>query len=113
MKAKDAFDKLAEALSKSGVTKSNMFGMPVLKLGKKPIAGLVDDGINFKLPADGKHSQEALELDGAHLFQPEMHGKKGPLMKQWVVVPFSYEPKYMELVEASIKLVEQELNKKF
>lgn len=60
-----------------------MFGMPVLNLGKKPFAGLVDDGINFKLPVGSEDIKKALAITGAHLFQPEMHGKKGPLMKQW------------------------------
>lgn len=112
MQTNKIYEGLAQSLGDAVVTKSNMFGMPVLKLGKKPIAGFVADGINFKLPADSKDSVYALSLEGAHLFQPEMHGKKGPLMKQWVVVPFSHESKYMDIVEASIKLVETEINKK-
>src|SRR5476651_407267 len=108
----EEFDKLAESLKDAGITKSNMFGMPVLKLGKKPIAGLVDDGINFKLPADGDDMKQALAIDGAHQFRPVMHGKEGPLMKQWVVVPFSQKDKYPDLSLASIKFVESEINKK-
>lgn len=104
------FDKLADSLKAAGITKSNMFGMPVLKLGKKPIAGLTSDGINFKLPADGHDMKQALALAGAHLFQPEMHGKKGPTMKQWVVVPFVHKDKYTDLSVASIKFVESEIN---
>lgn len=112
MRSNPAYDRLAESVQAVGITKSNMFGMPVLKLGKKPVAGLADDGINFKLGADSSESKQALALSGAHLFQPAMHGKTGPLMKQWVVVPFVHEAKYPELVEASIKFVEQELSKK-
>lgn len=108
----ETFDSLAESLKDAGIAKSNMFGMPVLKLGKKPIVGLVTDGVNFKLPADSVESKTALGLAGAHLFQPEMHGKKGPLMKQWVVVPFSHEARYMELAEASIQFVASELDNK-
>lgn len=106
----DEFDKLAEGLKEAGITKSNMFGMPVLRLGKKPIAGLVDDGINFKLASGGSDSRAALALMGAHLFQPEMHGEKGPLMKQWVVVPFDHHEKYLDFAEASMKFVESELS---
>lgn len=108
----DEFDKLAESLEQAGIKKSNMFGMPVLKLGRKPIAGLVSDGINFKLPVDSKDMERALELSGAHLFQPEMNGKKGPLMKQWVVVPFSHKDVYANLSLASIKFVESEMSSK-
>jgi hypothetical protein len=89
-----------------------MFGMPVLKLGKKPIAGLVVDGINFKLPANSDDMKNTLKLPGAHLFQPEMKSKKGSIMKQWVVVPFIYNGKYTDLAVASIKFVESDINKK-
>lgn len=106
------FDKLAEKLKVAGITKSNMFGMPVLKLGKKPIAGLTDDGITFKLPAESDDSKSALALPGSHLFQPEMHGKKGPLMKQWVVVPFNHSEKYHELAAASVRFVDSEVSGK-
>jgi hypothetical protein len=102
------FEQLAESLASSGISKSNMFGMPVLKLGRKPIAGLVSDGINFKLPAGSPVSQQALGLAGAHLFQPEMKGRKGPVMKQWVVVPFEHKDKYLDLATASLEFVASE-----
>ena len=109
MKTHKTFEALAEDLADVGIVKSNMFGMPVLKLGKKPICGLDHDGINFKLPIDSPEYEQALSLDGSHLFQPEMKGKKGPLMKQWVVVPFAYSSAYVELAMASIKFVEASL----
>jgi hypothetical protein len=112
MTPQEAFDQLAAELEPDGIKKSNMFGMPVLKLGKKPIAGLVEDGVNFKLKFDSEEHKTALGLDGAHMFQPVMHGKKGPLMKQWVVVSPEHYDKYMDFAEASITLVEEELNKK-
>jgi hypothetical protein len=108
MQINEAFDQLAQSLEASGITKSNMFGMPVLKLGKKPVAGLAADGINFKLPKDSADMAAALDLAGAHLFQPEMHGKKGPLMKQWVIVPIEHQSKYDELITASIAFVDSE-----
>lgn len=111
MVTNDTFDKLAESLKDVGITKSNMFVMPVLKLGKKPVAGLVADGINFKLPANSSEMAAALAMPGAHLFQPEMHGKKGPLMKQWVVVPFKSQTKYTDLITASIAFVDSESKK--
>jgi hypothetical protein len=112
MLSNDVFDNLVESLKDLGISKSNMFGMQVLKLGRKPIAGLTEDGINFKLPINSPESKLALSLQGAHLFQPEMYGKKGPLMKQWVVVPFSHSEKYPDLAEASIKFVAAEMDAK-
>ena len=106
------FDELAEALKEAGITKSYMFGMPVLKLGRKPIAGLATDGVNFKLPVDSSEMSRALALSGSHLFQPEMHGRKGPLMKQWVVVPFAHSESYGDLIMASMKFVASEISQK-
>jgi hypothetical protein len=103
------FDNLATSLESAGIKKSNMFGMPVLKLGNKPICGLDSEGINFKLLSDGAEMKDALSLDGAHLFQPTMKGKKGPIMKQWVVVPFKHSEKYLDLAYASIEFVESEM----
>ncbi len=109
MREHEAYDRLANSMAEAGIVKSNMFGMPVLKLGKKPIAGLADDGINFKLPVGSPAYDQALAMSGAHLFQPEMHGRKGPVMKQWVVVPFEHEASYADLAVASMKFVQSEL----
>ncbi|HEX7259372.1 MAG TPA: hypothetical protein VF272_00380 [Candidatus Saccharimonadia bacterium] len=46
MKTHSSYERLAESVEELGITKSNMFGMPVLKLGRKPVAGLASDGIN-------------------------------------------------------------------
>jgi hypothetical protein len=103
------YDDLAAWLKDSGITKSSMFGMPVLKLGRRPIAGLTDDGINFKLPVDSPEYNRALALDGAHLFQPEMKGMVGPVMKQWVVVPFAHKDHFRDLAEVSVNFVAADL----
>jgi len=108
MTINNLYNQLAKTLEPLGIKQSNMFGMPVLKLGRKPICGLVDEGINFKLPVDSPEMKQALLLDGAHLFQPEMHGKKGPVMKQWVVVPLEHQEYYDEFAKASIRFVESQ-----
>jgi len=112
MSSQQAYDSLADKLAPAGITKSNMFGMPVLKIGSKPVCGLEDDGVSFKLPADSDEMKLALSLEGAHLFQPEMHGRKGPLMKQWVVVPSKHEEHYDKLISCSIAFVEREMSGK-
>ena len=104
-----SFDSLASQLEEVGIKKSNMFGMPVLKLGKKPICGLESDGINFKLPVDSPKYDEALGLEGAHLFQPIMKSGKTMTMKQWIVVPFAFEELYFSFAEASIRFVEADV----
>ena len=103
-----AYDELTTELEELGVTKSSMFGMAVLKLGKKPILGLVHDGINFKLKQGTSAFDEALNLEGAHQFRPSMHGKDGPLMKQWIVLPMQNQARYLEFAHESFKFVESE-----
>ena len=40
-----------------------------------------------------------------------MHGRKGPLMKQWVVVTPDHFEQYADLAAESIKFVEAELKR--
>ena len=103
-----AYDELATEIEELGVTKSNMFGMPVLKLRTKPILRLVEDGINFKLKQGTSAFDEALKLEGAYQFRPSMHGKDGPLMKQWIVLPMQHQARYLEFAQESFKFVESE-----
>lgn len=100
-----AYDKLAENLASLGIKQSNMFGMPVLKLGRRPIGGLDEDGIMFKLPVDSDEMKLALSLKGSHLFAPSMKGRTA-VMKQWVIVPFEHSAHYMEFATRSIQFVE-------
>lgn len=93
-------DDLAADLEAAGVAfeRSQMFGSPGLRLpGKgKFFATLVDgDEMIFKL--DGADHASALELDGAHLFEP-MPGRP---MKAWVQVPSSHRERYVELATAA------------
>lgn len=99
------YDELAEKLAPLGIKKSNMFGMPMLKLGRRPIGGLDEDGIMFKLPVDSDEMKQALSLKGAHVFTPSMNGRTAT-MKQWVVVPFEHSAHYMDFATRSIEFVE-------
>ncbi len=106
----DAYERLATQLQNAGIKKSSMFGMPVLKLGKKPICGWVEDGVNFKLEPGSEMYKFALYLEGSHIFQPVMKSGRVVTMKNWIVVPFIYEAHYLKLATASIVLVEKELS---
>jgi len=74
-----------------------MFGMPVLKVDGKAVAGGYDGGMIFKL--EGEAHAQALSLTGAHLFDPMRNGRP---MKQWVSVPNAHEPEWDALADAAI-----------
>jgi len=64
------------------VTTGKWFGKPCLKVGGKVLATLWGDGMAFKLT--GKAHAEALQVEGARLFDPR--GQGHPL-KEWVQIP--------------------------
>ena len=74
-----------------------MFGMPVLKVNGKAVAGGYDDGMIFKLEGDA-HAH-ALSLSGSRLFDPM---GKGRPMKQWVAVPTAHQPEWDALADVAI-----------
>jgi len=49
-----------------------MFGLPMLKPRRRPIGGLAEDGVMFKLPVDSDEIKLALSLKGSHLFAPSI-----------------------------------------
>jgi hypothetical protein len=72
--------------------------MPALKRRGKLWVGFWKDEMVFKL-TDGR-AGGALELDGAHLFDP---GERGRPMKEWVVVPAVHERKWANLAELALR----------
>jgi hypothetical protein len=72
---------------------SQMFGMPVLKTGKKAFAGEREGDMVFKLPPD--EYAAAAGLPAAHDFEP-MPGRK---MGGWLVVPAELHERWPELAE--------------
>ncbi len=95
--AKAGLDALVAALSETAdVQRASMFGMPSVKRrGGKAFAGLYGEDMVFKLTGDA-HAQ-ALELDGAQLFEP-MAGRP---MKQWVQVPPAHQDRWLELARSA------------
>jgi hypothetical protein len=96
------FDSLVDELTIDlDVVRVSMFGMPSVKRRDgKAFAGLYGDDMVFKLAGDAH--EEALALDGAHLFEP-MAGRP---MKAWVQVPPTHETQWAELArkaEASLE----------
>ncbi|MGJ8661466.1 MAG: hypothetical protein ACSHXL_05480 [Bacteroidota bacterium] len=80
--------------------KSQMFGKPCFKIGRKAFVCFFQNEMVFKLT--GETHSDALSLDGSQLFDPS--GKKRP-MKEWVQVPFDYSNKWREYAKSAIEYV--------
>ena len=80
-------------------TAGKLFGKPCFKINGKAFVCFFQNEMVFKLN-DSVHS-EALELEGAQLFDPS--GKKRP-MKEWVQVPFSHKKQWEAFAKSSNSL---------
>jgi hypothetical protein len=101
MDARARFDEIADdRLARDGdVELTHMMGMPALKRRGKLWVGFWKDEMVFKL-TDAAEREAALELDGAHLFDP---GERGRPMKEWVVVPAAHEREWANLAEQALR----------
>src|SRR5690348_3364457 len=89
-KAIDEFEKLAAAFTKiEGVSASQMFGKPCLKINGKAFLAQHKETVVFKL-TDPDHAK-ALALPGAMLWDPS--GKNRP-MKEWVALSATESSKF-------------------
>ena len=68
-----------ELLTDPRVTEGNLFGMPVLKIGGKPFAGLYKKDLVVKLGSD--RVQEMLRVRTGAQFDPSGAGRP---MKEWI-----------------------------
>jgi hypothetical protein len=91
------FDELAETFVARGATRSQMFGMPVLKAGDKVFAGTFGDAMTFKLGPDDL--EKARSLAGVEAFEPV----KGRPMKEWVLVPLAQARRWSDLSERAFE----------
>lgn len=83
MNDKQTLDEIAAEFSPElDVATGNWFGKPCLKVGRKVFAALWGVDVAFKLT--GGAYAEALQVEGAHLFDPR---GKGHPMKEWVQIP--------------------------
>jgi hypothetical protein len=80
---------------------SQMFGMPVLKVGKKAFAGSWQGCVVFKLLFGSDEHRHALALDGSKLFDPGM----GKPMREWIQVKPSHSADWPSLARAAYKYV--------
>ena len=92
----EAGDSVEEAI------RSQMFGAPCFKVGKKAFACFYDNEMVFKLSGDTH--KEALSLDGAKLFDPS---GKGRAMKEWVQISFHYADQWEEYARYAAEYVKE------
>jgi hypothetical protein len=98
-KTVERFDRFAKTFVARGATRSQMFGMTVLKARNKVFAGTFGDAMTFKLgPED---LERARALTGVESFEP----MKGRPMKEWVLVPLSYARRWPDLAERAFAYV--------
>ena len=95
------FDEIADdaCARNADVELSQMMGMPALKRGGKLWVGFWKDEMVFKL-TDEAEREEALALEGAHLFDP---GERGRPMKEWVSVPPTHERTWPQLAQRALR----------
>jgi hypothetical protein len=80
--------------------RTQMMGMPSIKSNGKLLVGYIasQQSMLFKLPVDGDREQ-ALVLDGAHLFDPSGEGRP---FKEWVVLPPAHEADWPAWAERAL-----------
>jgi hypothetical protein len=101
MGPRERFDEIADdAVARNAdVERSQMMGMPALKCRGKLWVGFWKDEMVFKL-VDPSEREEALALEGAHLFDP---GERGRPMKEWISVPQTHEREWPKLAERALR----------
>ena len=103
MNPRERYDEICDDLAARApdIELSQMMGMPCVKAGGKMVIGYARSGeMVFMLPDESEH-EKALELDGAHLFDPSGQGKP---FKEWVQVPYAHESEWPKLADTAIRL---------
>jgi hypothetical protein len=100
MDARERYDEIADDLlaQNEDVSLGQMMGMPCIKNGSKMISGFSRGAMVFKL-TDATVREQALALEGAHLFDPSGEGRP---FREWVVVPDAHTVRWAELAEQAV-----------
>ena len=97
----DEYQKLLTTLTSiEGVSASQMFGKPCLKIHGKAFVAQHKETVAFKLT--GSHHQQALSIPNAALWDPS--GKERP-MKEWVALPASASKRFADFAKAAMTYV--------
>jgi len=96
-KTEEMFDEITMQLTAHpAVVRSQMFGMPCLKVKGKAFLGVLKEDMVFKLT--GQEHARALALEGAVLSDPSGRGRP---MKEWVQIPPSHSSTWKGFAEAA------------
>ena len=101
--ARERYEDIAHdlAATHSDVELRKLFSMPAIYVKGKACAGFTQGkAMVFKLT--GAAHAEALDLEGAHLFDP---GGGNRPMKEWVVVPAAHAAEWPRLAELALAYV--------
>jgi len=97
----DALDGLVTQFSpERGVARGKWFGKPCIKAGDRVFVVLWGRDLAFKL--EGVAHAEALQIPGAHLFDPR--GKGSP-MQEWVQIPASESSAWQRFADLAYQYV--------
>jgi hypothetical protein len=96
----DSLAELQASLGQSDVVRTKMFGKDCLAARGKVMAVLFEGDVVFKLSGDDHAS--ALDLEGAHLWDPRGTGHP---MREWVQVPQRHSNRFTSLGEAAYEYV--------
>lgn len=99
MSPEETFEEIVDDLQPRGVLPGAMFGSRSLTFEGKAFASLKGKRFAVKLMAETPAYAEALELDGAEVFDPS---GKGRPFKDWIAVPSSQADSWHRLAEAAL-----------
>ena len=101
MAATEKLQEIADSFDPTlNVSTSKWFGKPCVSIGKKVFVILWGRDLVFKLT--GQDHLEALQMPGAHLFDPRGEGNP---MKEWVQIPEAQSPAWERFARLAFEFV--------
>ena len=87
-------------LSRCGVTVTEMFGKPTIKVGVRSVACVYNEGMAFKLGVGTAEHDKALSLPGANVFDPSGTGRA---IRDWAWIPTEHRECWLEFADAAVQ----------
>ena len=100
MTAESVYRALLAQFADEGVVGGSLFGWKAFKLDGASLGCVKGDLAAFRLGADNPALAAALQLEGAHHFDP---GRKDRPFKDWVAVPITHAAELPDILAAAIE----------